>query len=381
MSKNSIQTSEQAEYSASRRRFLKNGALAALGLAAARSGFPFSDPRSSSGLAGANTLTTGSAAGLPPGGRPLGLSAAAKSRVVLVRHSAVVDAAGKVQAPLLQSILDKAITTFSGKSTVADAWRQFVSPDDVVGLKINTLGLQEIRGTDYTRHFPAFAEAMATGLRAAGVKDKNIVVWDRSEEEMESAGLTIQKDPGRMRFIANKGGRLSAGDYAPTTYPVGSGSSRVSAILADICSVVINVPVPKTHGKSLFTGAMKNHYGTIDNPSHYHADGCSNPGIAEVNAIPIIRKKEKLVVADALLILNEQGPRWRRSFIRPFGGVIVGTDPVAVDAVALQIIDDAREKDGMERLAAQVKHLPLAEALGLGNSRLENIDLVSLTLS
>jgi uncharacterized protein (DUF362 family) len=372
MRKRSEQTSEQTEYSPSRRRFLKYGALGALGLAAtARQGFPALAGRLS-GLGPAPSASAPSL-GLPP--------AASKSRVVLVRHPSVVDASGKVQAPLLQSILDKAITSFSGKSTVADAWRQYVSPDDVVGLKINTLGLQEIRGTDYTQHFPAFAAAMAAGLRSAGVKDGNIVVWDRSEEEMESAGLTIQKDPGRMRFIANKGGSLSSGDYAPTSYPVGDRSSRVSAILADTCTVFINAPVPKTHGKSMFTCALKNHYGSIDNPSSFHADGCSNPGIAEVNAIPIIRKKEKLVVSDALLIVPESGPRWRRSFIRPFGGVIVGTDPVAVDAVALKIIDDARAAEGMERLAAQVKHLPLAEALGLGNSRLENIDLVSLTLS
>jgi uncharacterized protein (DUF362 family) len=361
-------------YSPARRRFLKYGAMGALGLAAAaRRGF--------SALEGGPLPGFGAGSSAPgAGASALGLPAAAKSRVVLVRHPAVVDASGKVQAPLLQSILDKAITTFSGKSTVADAWRQYVSPDDVVGLKINTLGLQEVKGTDYTRHFPAFAEALAAGLRTAGVKDANIVVWDRSEEEMESAGLTIQKDTGRMRFIANKSGMMSSGNYAPATYPVGDRSSRVSAILADTCTVFFNVPVPKTHGKSLFTCALKNHYGSIDNPSSFHADGCSNPGIAEVNAIPIIRKKEKLVVSDALLIVPESGPRWRRSFIRPFGGVIVGTDPVAVDAVALKVIDDARAAEGMERIAPQVKHLPLAEALGLGNSRLENIDLVSLTL-
>jgi len=371
MKKTPNTTVQQLEYSTSRRRFLKYGAMGALGIAAAaRHGFP-----SFGGvLPGFETAPSPSAASL---GLPV---AASRSRVVLVRHPAVVDAAGKVQGPLLQGILDKAITTFSGKSTVADAWRQYVSPDDVVGLKINTLGLQEIRGTDYTQHFPAFAAALAAGLRTAGVKDGNIVVWDRSEEEMESAGLTIQKEPGRMRFIANKGGRLSSGDYAPTSYPVGDRSSRVSAILADVCTVFINVPVPKTHGKSMFTGALKNHYGTIDNPSSFHADGCSNPGIAEVNAIPIIRKKEKLVVSDALLIVPESGPRWSRRFIRPFGGVIVGTDPVAVDAVAVNIIDDARAAEGMERLASRVQHLPLAEALGLGNSRLENIDLVSLTL-
>ena len=144
---------------------------------------------------------------------------------------------------------------------------------------------------------------------------------------------------------------------------------------------MINICVPKTHGGAVFTNALKNHYGTIDNPGRMHANNCSNPGIAEVNTIPIIRKKEKLIVSDALLMVIEGGPRWDRRFIRPFGGILIGTDPVAVDAVALQIIDDAREKDGMERLAAQVKHLPLAEALGLGNSRLENIDLVSISLS
>ena len=372
MSKNPKPKSQNKDYSPARRRFLKHGAMGVLGLAAVRQGLPalglgrFSE-------AGAPASVPASSLGLP--------AAAAKSRVVVVRHPSVIDASGKVESPLLQNILDKAITTFSGKSTVADAWRQYISPSDVVGLKINTLGLQEVRGTDLTRHFSAFAEALAAGLRTAGVKDANIVVWDRSEEEMESAGLTIQKEPGRMRFIANKGGRLSAGDYAPASYPVGDRSSRVSAILADICSAFINVPVPKTHGKSTFTGALKNHYGSIDNPSSYHADYCCNPGIPEVNAIPIIRKKEKLVVSDALLIVPERGPRWSRRFTRPFGGVIVGTDPVAVDAVAVKIIDDARAEEGLERIASQVQHLALAEKLGLGNSRLENIDLVSISLS
>jgi hypothetical protein len=112
-----------------------------------------------------------------------------------------------------------------------------------------------------------------------------------------------------------------------------------------------------------------------------HANACSDPGIAEVNAIPIIRKKEKLVVSDALLVVPERGPRWTRNYIRPYGGVIVGTDPVAVDAVALQILDDLRQKDGLDRIAPRVPHLALAEKLGVGKSRLEDIDLVSLTLS
>jgi len=340
-----------------RRGFLKRSALTAFGLAAAGKFSPALDSLFSAAQSGQ------------------------KSRVVLVRHPAVIDAAGKVQAPLLQEILDKAITTFTGRSTVADAWRQYFSPDDVVGLKINTLGLMNVKGTDYTRHFSAFNEAVASGLRSAGVKDRNIVVWDRSEEEMTEAGLAIQKDPGAMRVIANKAARRDPGDYAETAYPVGGLTSRVSRILAEVCTFFINIPVPKTHGNAVFTCSLKNHYGTIDNPREMHANACSNPGIAEVNAIPIIRKKEKLVVSDALLLVPEQGPRWDPRFIRPFGGVLVGTDPVAVDAVALKILDDQREKDGLERIAPQVPHLPLAERLGLGKSRLEDIELLTFNLA
>jgi hypothetical protein len=344
-------------HSYNRRSFLKQSALTAFGLAASRKLSSAFDGLFSEAQSGA------------------------KSKVVLVRHPAVIDAAGKVQSPLLQQILDKAITTFTGRSTVADAWRQYFSPDDVVGLKINTLGLMNVKGTDYTQHFSAFNEAVASGLRRAGVKDKNMVVWDRSEEEMTEAGLTIQKDQSTMRVIANKAARRGAGDYAETVYPVGGLTSRVSRILADVCTSFINIPVPKTHGNAVFTCSLKNHYGTIDNPGQMHANACSNPGIAEVNAIPIIRKKEKLVVSDALLIVPEMGPRWDPRFIRPFGGVLIGTDPVAVDAVALKILDDQREKDGMERIAPRVLHLALAEKLGLGKSRLEDIELLSFNLA
>ena len=354
MDKNSKPRPELKSYD--RRRFLKHSALTALGLAASRKLSPAFDGLFSVAQSGQ------------------------KSKVVLVRNPAVVDSAGKVQSPLLQDILDKAITTFTGRTTVADAWRQYFSPDDVVGLKINTLGLTNVQGTDYTQHFSAFIQALASGLRRAGIKDQNMVVWDRSEEEMTEAGLTIQKDPGAIRVIANKAARRGPGDYAETTYPVGGLTSRVSRILAEVCTSFINIPIPRTHGNSVFTCSLKNHYGTIDNPNQMHANACSNPGIAEVNAIPIIRKKEKLVVSDALLIVTEMGPRWDRRYIRPFGGVLVGTDPVAVDAVALKILDDKRAEDGMDRIAPRVPHLALAEKLGLGKSRLEDIDLVAIDL-
>lgn len=340
-----------------RREFLKRSALTAAGLAAAgRFGSAFE--------------------------RALGSPFASpeRSRVVLVRDKAVVDASGKVENALLEKMLDKAITTFSGQGSAADAWRKYFSPEDVVGLKINTLGNADVKGMAYAMHFASIIGAVAAGLRKAGVPDKNLVVWDRSEEEMVEAGLTMKSDPGGMRFIANKVSRRDTGEYAETAYPVGGLTSRVSRILDQVTTAMVNICVPKTHQMAGFTNALKNHYGTIDNPGRMHANNCSNPGIAEVNAIPIIRKKQKLVVSDALLMVIEGGPRWDRRFIRPFGGLLVGTDPVAVDAVAVGLMDELRKAEGMEPLAPRVPHIGLAEQLGLGRSKPADIDLVTASV-
>ncbi len=345
-----------------RRRFLQQTAFAAAGLAAA------------GGLGKAGPLLDGLAGAAPKAG------SAEKSRVVLVRDKAVVDASGKVETGLLARMLDRGVTTFAGESSAADAWKKFFSPADVVGLKVNTLGCAGVKGMDYTRHYGAIVSAVAAGLKTTGLQDKNIVVWDRSEEEMTEAGFTMQSDPGSMRFIANKVSRRDAGDYAETSYPVGGLTSKVSRILDEVTTSMINVCCPKTHGRSVFTNSMKNHYGTIDNPSRMHANGCANPGIAEVNAIPIIRKKQKLIVSDALLMVVEAGPQWDRRFIRPFGGILVGTDPVAVDAAALSLLDGLRAAEGMEAIAPRVEHIALAEKLGLGRSRMEDIDLVSVSV-
>ena len=341
----------------SRRAFLKTSAFGAFGLAATR-------PRLGKALAGTEGW----------------LSAAEKSKVVLVRHKSVVGPSGKVQSPLLEEMVDRALTTFAGRPSAADAWRQFVSPEDAVGLKVNTLGCMDIKGTDYTQHFSAVNEAVSAALRKAGVRDEKIIVWDRSEEEMTEAGLVVQKDASRRRVIANKVSRRDAGDYAPASYPVGSLQSRVSRILAEDCTALVNIAIPKTHCGAVFTCSLKNHYGTVDNPGRMHANNCSRPWIAEVNAIPAIRQKQKLILVDALLMVIEGGPRWDRRFIRPFGGILVGTDPVAVDAVALDLLDAQRTAEGMDALSPRVPHIGLAEELGLGRSRKEDIDLVTVEL-
>jgi uncharacterized protein (DUF362 family) len=312
---------------------------------------------------------------------PFNSASSNKSKIVLVHHSEVVDEAGRIQQPLLQKMVDKGMIAFSGEKTIADAWSKYFSAADIVGLKVNTLGMADLQGMDYAQHFPAVTDAIASGLKKAGIKEENMIIWDRSDEELSQAGFTINREATGIRVIGNKEKRRgSDAQFNPKSYPVGKSSSRVCSILADQCTALVNIPVPKTHGSAAFTGALKNHYGTIDNPSKLHPNNCTNPGIPEVNTIPIIRDKQKLIVYDAMMVAIDSGPRWRRRFTKSYGGILVGTDPVAIDTIALKILNKKREEEGMDPVTSRAHHIPLSAKLGLGTDSTDNIELVKITV-
>jgi hypothetical protein len=241
--------------------------------------------------------------------------------------------------------------------------------------------MADLQGMDYAQHFSAVTTAIVAGLKTTGVREENMIVWDRSDEELIQAGFTINRDPKAMRIMGNKTKRRgSDAKFNPKAYPVGTNSSRVCSILADQCTALVNIPVPKTHGSATFTGALKNHYGTIDNPRELHPNSCTSPGIPEVNAIPMIRDKQKLIVYDAMMMAIESGPRWRRRFTKPYGGILVGTDPVAIDTIAVKILDEKRIEEGMDPIASDVRHLPLSAELGLGTNNIDNIELLKIAV-
>ena len=341
----------------SRRKFLKNSAISTIGLSLI------------------DKLAAGFAKGL------VSSEASPKSKVVLVRHSKVANSSGKIQQKLLQQMLDKAITTLTGKSTPADAWKTFVSPEDVVGLKINTLGLKEIKRTELVTHFSAMNSAILSGLKQAGVAEERVIVWDRRDDELVNAGLSIYTEQNALRIFGttNRDSKTGIG-FSREQYAVGTQKSRVSRILTDMCTVFINVPLMKTHRNAGMTCSLKNHYGSIDNPGDFHPNSCTNPGIAEVNAIPVIRKKQRLIVCDALLGVYEGGPNWRRQYIWPYGGILLGTDPVALDYTAMKILDEQRRAMGLPPLEPRVEYLKLAEQFGLGTCQPEKIDFIKIEL-
>ncbi len=304
-----------------------------------------------------------------------------KSKVVVIKHSKAVETSGAINQSVIQEMINRGITEFTGKNTITDAWSQFFTSEEIVSLKINTLGLDNLLGTEYIQHFSGISTAVINGLKEVNIQDENMFIWERSDEELINGGYTIQREEGKLKIMGTRVQRKGPNEgFNPESYPVGELSTHVHSFITDLSTSFINIPVMKTHGIAGMSGSLKNHYGSIDNPREFHPNNATNPGIPEINAIPVIRNKQKLIIADALLGVFDGGPRWSRETLWVNNEIIIGTDPVAVDTVMMTKLDQKRELVGLEPIESNALHLPLSEELGLGNHQLSNIDLLEINM-
>jgi uncharacterized protein (DUF362 family) len=154
----------------------------------------------------------------------------------------------------------------------------------------------------------------------------------------------------------------------------------VSRILTQVSDHVINLPVPKDHRVTGITCALKNFYGCVPlwdafRPTHadrMHATR-GDPQIGELYANPCISGKVRLHLCDALRAICDGGP-WGEPQLAP-RSLLLATDPVALDAYVLAMIDGARRARGMERVARRARYIESAAQLGLGTNDPASIGL------
>jgi uncharacterized protein (DUF362 family) len=262
----------------------------------------------------------------------------AKSRVVIAHDAKLRGAGSTVDSRRILSLLDRSMQALFDRDHALETWQKLVRPGETVGLKVNALGG---RGFSSNLHL---VEAICERLQEAGVKAKDIVVWDRDSEELERSGFHLSTGGNRVQCFGTD--RV---DYEQELVTHGSVGSRLSRILTRRCNVLINVPVLKDHDGAGVSIALKNMYGVIHNPNKYHPNGC-NPYIADLNMLPEIRGRMRLTICDATLASYEGGPSYKPEYTWKNNALLVSQDPVALDYTGWQIIERKRAEKGLKTL-------------------------------
>jgi uncharacterized protein (DUF362 family) len=293
--------------------------------------------------------------------------AAARSRLVIARDAELRSRSG-LDGARLAKLLDKAVQTFFQVDDPQAAWRQVAKPAEVIGLKVNCLS-----GRGNSTH-PELVDLISERLREIGVKE--IIIWDRLNSDLESARFKIsERGPGVRCF-----GNDTAG-YESDLSTFGNVGSLLSRTLTQMCDGVINLPVLKDHGIAGVTIALKSWFGAIHNPNKYHLNA-GDPYVADVNMLGPIRRKSRLHIGDAITAQYDGGPSFMPQWTWPYNGLLVATDPVAMDYTGWRIIEKKRAEVGAKPLkdlkreptyiatAADAQHL-----LGTNNpSRIEVVE-------
>ncbi len=285
--------------------------------------------------------------------------AAATSRVVVVRHSGVwIDAAP--DPAIVLEMLDAGLSTLTDVADALSVWRALFDPGERVLLKVNCIAYG---GPTQ----PAVAYAVAQRLQDAGLAAEDVLIFDRTDNELNAAGYTLNDgDPG----VQCHGARGEGSEAVLTQATV-----RFYQEL-DACDAVVNVPTPKQHGGAGVSVSMKNHYGSVNRPAALHGNWC-DPAIAELNAQPNVRDKTRLIVGAALSVSPCDWNQPERE-----NALLLSFDPVALDTVARDIVVRHRRDLGLDAgyLIEGARHLGTAQALELGATDLELIDLREVVL-
>jgi uncharacterized protein (DUF362 family) len=292
---------------------------------------------------------------------------AGKPRVVVVKGRKALAHGYDADRGALRAMLDAGLCALAGERDGARALARYLRPGERVGLKINGLA-----GRQAATHVELVDE-LSTLLSLAGVEPAEQIAFDRFQRDLTNSGFVAR--PDAYRCIGND----EAG-HEDEIAQMPSSASRLCRVLTRRVDGIINLPVLKQHGLSGMSGALKNNFGCIHNPNKMHLDQC-DPYIAEVNAIPAIRDKQRLVVMDALRPVVEGGPSYTPGAGEVANLLLFATDLVAVDSVAHTILDELRKQHGLpslEQAGLAPVHLRTAGRLGLGVSESAGIDVVHL---
>ena len=271
-------------------------------------------------------------------------------QAVRVRAEKSIDpATGKVDRDTVRQMLSAGIRTLTGDAREDDAWARFISPTDVVGIKVNCSGAPRIRST------PELVGAIADRVIAAGVPPAQIWIYERFQNQLVTVPYR-EFVPQAVHLHAAETDRGSVLGYDPKVYVETSffgeddTRSNLIRIVSQTLTKIINVPVMKEHQASGVTGCFKNiAYGNFSNVARSHRNEKTNTYsfIGTLAAVEPVRSRVVLNVMDGLAGVWQAGPFSNYPQFRFYPKeLMIGTDPITMDHELIAIIEAKRKAEG-----------------------------------
>jgi hypothetical protein len=336
---------------------------------------------------------------------PLALPGPYRGRVIEVLHpGSVVE--GKVRREAVRGMMQRGLVALTGAPDEAAAWKRFFGPGDVVGIKVCPVG----RPRSISQ--PETVLEVIRGLNLAGVPNRDIILFNRYENELMACGYDRYLPQGvRIRYASSDYDRFQTDirGYDPQAFAemprVHPGlapdeprnrRSYLCQIVSQQVNKVVNLCVLKDHASAGITMALKNlSHGLVNNVSRSHSshsDNWCDTFIPTVVRMTPIRQKVVLHIGDGLIATYDGGPgSWNPHFRTwEYRSLFFATDPVAMDRVGWAILDRKRAAEGLPPLAKtgiraenpgfeqfdhrQPEHVLLAAKMGLGEADLNKIE-------
>jgi len=281
-----------------------------------------------------------------------------KSRVLAVRDEQAVD---RFQAnpDVVRRMFDDLLKAYTLKDDAGEAWKVFVNPDDIVGIKV----LSDPGSVSGTR--PAVVEAVVSSLLETGFPKHQIIIWDRRKGLLVATGYDqLAKklgvgyegssdygyDPSSY-YEAALVGNLVYGDHEFGQSGEGIGrKSYVSKLLTQKLTRIIQIHPMLNHYLAgvnghvigLATTGVDNHLRfTVDESRHHES-------MAEICAMPELYDKLAFNLVDGLICQYQGEERGFLQYSVMLKELRISKDPVALDMLSLMEINRQRVKAGLD---------------------------------
>jgi uncharacterized protein (DUF362 family) len=213
---------------------------------------------------------------------------------------------------------------------------------------------------------PIFVEGVIKYLKEIGVAMENVSIGD-SPGQIKISAEQIAKKISLLEVCEKASIKFINFEHDTPVHDDIEGAVRLQDYYISYpvteCDLLINLPKLKTHGEASITGAIKNYWGIIPGglKAKYHLLG-RNPeqfgeALADNFSWVVKNKPNRFIVYD---------------LHRKWDLILVGTDELALDVIALEI--------GKFKGLKHVPHLKNAFERRLGEGNLDKIEIIGLSL-